>query len=328
VSEQGKKVGIIGGVLMAIGAAVAHGADDCARVGARSAAEVGAVRGATNAGDDIAKLGARGAHAEGLAAEGVGVRGARGLPPPTEVPGLKLGGEVAVADEAAVGKPWRDLAEEMGQELAPNALEQVLDVSNEGEDEDDPSDAGPRPSPAKGFALVSLVPSDSVGFALAFGGKAQAKSLDGFANANRPSKTFGLSVPLSRIALHSALGASPNPIARFVLGYQAGDDARSLATPDPQFSIRLSEIASRCLSAGASCVLLVCENLDATEQKPCASRSRELIDGVVAAKPRTLQATVAELGKQRKERGVSFLSLYAPVRVDGKLKLARSPSTN
>lgn len=322
MSEQGKKVGIIGGVLAAIGAAVAHGADDCARVGARSASEVGAVRGATHAGDDIAKLGARGAAAEGLAAEGAGMRGARGIgAPATEVPGLKLGAEVAVADEAAAGKPWRDLAEEMGQELAPDALEQVL--GGEDENEDEAPDAGP---PAKGFALVSLVPSDGVGFALAFGGKAEAKNLSEFAKTNRPSKTLGLSVPLSRIALHSALGATPNPIARFVLGYQAGDDAHSLATPDPQFSIRLTEIASRCLSAGASCVILVCEKLDATEQKPCANRSRELIDGVVATKPRSVNATVAELAKQRKERAVDFLSLYAPVRVDGKLKLARSPS--
>lgn len=278
----------------------------------------------------MARVGARGAAVEGLAAEGAGVRGARGLGahPPGEMPGLKLGGEVAVADEAAAGKPWRDLAEEMGQDLAPDALEQALDLAGSGdEDEADRADAATVAPKAKGFSLVSLVPSDSVGFALAFGGKAEAKSLDGFFNANRPSKTFALSVPLSRIALHSALSTTPNPILRFVLGYQAGDDTRSLATPDPQFSITLAEVASRCLSSGASCVLLVCEKLDATEAKPCASRGRELIDGVVAAKPRSAKNALAQLSKQRNERGIASLSLYAPVRIDGKLKLAASPST-
>lgn len=317
---------MIGGILAAIGAAVAHGADDCARVGARSAAEVGAVRGATHAGDDIARVGACGAAVEGLAAEGAGVRGARGLGahPPGEMPGLKLGAaEVAVADEAAAGKPWRDLAEEMGQDVATEALEEVLDTSSSEVEAGDASLLPPKP---KGFALVSLIPSDSVGFALAFGGKAEATNLTALSNANKPSKAFAVSVPLSRIALHSALSTTPNPVARFVLGYQAGDDARSLATPDPQFSIALREIAGRCLSSGASCVILVCEKLDATEAKPCASRARELVDGVVATKPTSLGTAVAELTKQRKERGIPALSLYAPVRVAGKLKLAASPA--
>ena len=35
MAGEGKSVGVIGGILVAIGAAFAHGADDCARAGVK-----------------------------------------------------------------------------------------------------------------------------------------------------------------------------------------------------------------------------------------------------------------------------------------------------
>jgi hypothetical protein len=316
VSDQGKKLGIAGGILAAIGAAVAHGADDCAKVGARSAAEVGAVRGATQAGDDLAKLGAKGAAVEGVAAEGVGVRGARGVAV-GETPGAKIAAGAA-ADESAVGQPWRDLSAEIGQDLAPDALESLLSTSD-GEKE---LDLGKLPS--QSYELISVVPNDRVGALLAFGKDVKIERYDGLARAGQPGKGLLATTPSSRRELHLALGNQPNPATRFVLGYVAPDDKQALATPDQEFHIPLAEVAARCLSVGARCLILVCEKYDFSDSEPCAARARAMVDAVVAKKPAAAGKALALLGEERKKREAIALGVYGAVRVKGKLRLAAS----
>jgi hypothetical protein len=84
--EGGKKVGVFGGLIAALGMLLARGADDCARVGAMSA------KGAAPMMDDAARISARGAgHVSGAADDGLRAAGRAG----------------GLADEAAHGNGSR-----------------------------------------------------------------------------------------------------------------------------------------------------------------------------------------------------------------------------
>ena len=169
MADEGKKVGVIGGIIAALGGAFAHGADDCARVGARGASEVAGVRAVGNVGDDLARAGVKAVpraapRVPGLvpgrvpgavvlpgAADDLGRAGARAAGFKGEV------GFAAVGEEVAAGsKPWKDLAEELGQELSTNVLAEILEP---GADES-PSVAPPaRGSTSLLPTRIALVPA-------------------------------------------------------------------------------------------------------------------------------------------------------------------------
>lgn len=134
-----KAGGAAAGLLMAIGAFFAHGADDCARVGGRAAMSVGddvAVTGARSA-DDLIGLGHAGSYADDLA--GSGARSA------DELAGLGHAGSYADDLVPSYG-PGRtgasfggaqfadDLApathaDDVGASLSDDAIESVADVA-------------------------------------------------------------------------------------------------------------------------------------------------------------------------------------------------------
>jgi hypothetical protein len=164
VSDAGKKVGVVGALLAALGGAAAHGADDCARVGARGmAAEAVGVKAASNVGDDLARVGSRGVSGDlgrralkaplsPALADDVGRLGARGRGFDSEL------GFAALGEEAATGtRPWKAVAEELAQEVSVDALSELLEVGDV-----DGAPATPRPERARvGLrpVRVALVPA-------------------------------------------------------------------------------------------------------------------------------------------------------------------------
>ena len=107
MSDEGKKLGIVGGLLAAVGAAVAHGADDCARAGARA----GAV-----AGDDLARPAVIAPRALGGSGDDFG----RGV-------GRASG--VGLADDGV--KPSHEAISSIADEASINAVDLLLDESPE-----------------------------------------------------------------------------------------------------------------------------------------------------------------------------------------------------
>jgi hypothetical protein len=104
MSGEGKTVGVVGGILVAIGAAVAHGADDCAKAGLRAGA---------HAGDDLARPAVVG---RGLSGSDDLGRGAS-----------RMGAAPALGDEAVRVSPGEEAIKSLAEEGSLQALDLMLD---------------------------------------------------------------------------------------------------------------------------------------------------------------------------------------------------------
>jgi len=150
--EGGKKVGVFGGLIAALGMLLARGADDCARVGAMSA------KGAAPMMDDAARISARGAgHVSGAADDGFRAAGrAGGLADEAAHP-FANGSRFAAGDDAlgvaaatgddAFGAAARSGDDWLGESL-DTAIDLVssveLDVGGEADDPAPPTEPDPN----------------------------------------------------------------------------------------------------------------------------------------------------------------------------------------
>ncbi|MBK9000276.1 MAG: hypothetical protein IPM35_31545 [Myxococcales bacterium] len=302
MSGDGKKVGVIGGLIAALGGVLAHGADDCARVGARGvAAEAAGVKAVGNVGDDLARAGVRGGSRVG-GELGPGALGRGRLPAaPLVVPGAAddLGragaraagfeaevGLAAVGDEVASGaKPWKSLAEELGQEVSVDVLSELLEA-----DEETAKSPVAAP-PTWSFARIALMP----GF-------------DGF------------TLPRTSQALFDAIARSPSRVA-VVVGNLGEPSALELT--GSRVPLALSTLHARAAAAGATVWVLGCA-ASAEPRTLCALDARKVVEEASAARP----ANAAELGRElvraRDRARLSSLSIHGIARAKARPRLVHS----
>lgn len=304
MSGDGKKAGVIGGLIAALGGVIAHGADDCARVGARGvAAEAAGVRAVGNVGDDLARAGVRGGSRVG-GELGPGALGRGRLPAtPLVVPGAAddLGragaraagfeaevGLAAVGDEVASGaKPWKSLAEELGQEVSVDVLSELLEA-----DEETARSPVAAP-PTWSFARVALM----TGF-------------DAFVQ------------PKTSQALFDAVARSPSRVA-VVVGNLDGGEPSALELPGSRGPLALSTLHARAAAAGATVWVLGCA-ASAGPRTPCALDAQKVVEEASAARP----ANAAELGRElvraRDRARLSSLSIHGIARAKAGPRLVHS----
>lgn len=295
VSDGGKKVGVIGAVVAALGGIVAHGADDCARLGARGAAvEAVGVRAAGNVGDDLGRAGVR------AGAKNATPRVAA-LAPVDDLSrvGARAGGLegelgfAALGDEVASGaKPWKTVAEEVGQEVSANVLGELLDA---GEADDAAAPRPPLRASGVSPARVALVPPTSA---------------RGFA---------GYSLPATPDALYSVVRSSaPRPIV--VVGYLPADSAGALLSPNGDERVELATLHARAAAARATVWVLGCPIEDPT----CLDAARRVVDDAT----RVLPGNAVELGRalvRARDRGEArALSVHGLARTRGAARMVHS----
>jgi hypothetical protein len=150
--ESGKKVGVFGGLIAAIGMLLARGADDCARVGAMSA------KGAAPMMDDAARISARGAgHVAGAGDDGLRAAGrAGGLADEAAHPfgnsSRFAAGDDALGAAAATGDDAFGAAARSGDDWLGESLDTAIDLVSSvdfevgGEVDDPASPTGPDPN--------------------------------------------------------------------------------------------------------------------------------------------------------------------------------------
>ncbi len=295
----GKKVGVIGGIVAAIGAVFAHGADDCARIGAKSVAfESAGVRAGSEVGKDFGRLGVR----AGAAAERPGLRGAtelgelRGASEVAEGRGVKFGAGVA-ADDVAHGSKWEDVVEELCQDVVENGLDYALNQPDTaGEDSPPPTFAPPRL--ALGPAVLALMPRGLKVPAFAFGERSRSAFLVKLALPTRES-------------------------ARFVIGYVASDNPQALVSPDGP-SLPLAEIFARSVSARVATFVLACDGEDYASAEPCAVRARAMANEVLEGNPTSAQEAGRRLLEARKTSQLETLVVSSVARVGQKRRILSS----
>lgn len=295
MSDEGKKVGVIGAAVAALGGIVAHGADDCARVGARgAAAEAVGVRAVANVGDDLGRAGVR-------AGSKNATRGVGALAPVDQlgragVPARGIEAELGVAalgDEVASGaKPWKSVAEEIGQEVSANVLSELLDVG-EGDDAE-----APRPTtavPTESTVRVALVPPSS---ARAF---------------------VGYSLPTTPDALFAAVGSAARRSV-VTVGFLHADSAGALLLPQGGGRVELSTLYARAAAARVTVWVLGCPIEDAT----CLDAARGVVADATAAGP----SGAVELGRalvRARDRGdARALSVHGVARAGGAARMVHS----
>lgn len=302
MSDEGKKVGLIGGLIAALGGVVAHGADDCARVGAKGvAAEAAGVRAAGNVGDDLARAGTRVGGDLGRGALGGRLRGA-----PLVVPGAaddlgRVGaraagfesevGLAALGDEVAAGsKPWKSLAEELGQELSANVLAELLDSG--------PAETPAPPALDAGIALerFALVSAESLGEASRF------------------------QFPKTQQALLAALGASGAKVA-VVVGTLHTQRPGALAFGG--VALPLSTLHARAAAARATLWVLAC-SADLSPKEPCARVAARVLDQALETAPRDASALGRELVRGRDREAARALSIHGVARAKSGPRLVHS----
>ena len=341
MSEDGKKVGVIGGILAALGGAFAHFGDDCARLGARGvSAEAAGVR-ASNVGDDLARVGARGATRAGedltrgsLAGRNLRPRGAPLIAPGaaedlgrlgSRVPGFERElGLAAVGDEVATGsKTWKSLAEELGHEVSQNVLSELL-----GPDESEAPSPADRPAlpalalPGSLPTLIALVPESNEAERVAFGGSAP-KPARGSEGADPPRRlVFVLPARLpelwSRLEQPNALGAS------VVVGHWQRDRTTALSLPAEPTGLEIATLQARCALARKTCWVLVCANEDEKSRAACGVSARGVIERALSKRV----ADAAELGRrlvaERDQFAVEALAIHGVARTRGGARLVHS----
>ena len=295
MSDEGKKVGVIGAVVAALGGIVAHGADDCARVGARGAVvEAVGVRAVGNVGDDLGRAGVRAGSRN--ASRGVGALAPVDDLSRAGMPARGIESELGVAalgDEVASGaKPWKAVAEEIGQEVSANVLSELLEVG-EGDDAE-----APRPTPpvrAESPVRVALVPPSS---ARAF---------------------VGYSLPTTPDALFAAVAAAARrPVV--AVGFLHADSAGALVLPQGGGRVELATLYARAAAARVTVWVLGCPIEDAT----CLDAARRVLGDATAAGA----SGAVELGRalvRARDRGdARALSVHGVARTGGAARLVHS----
>jgi hypothetical protein len=272
-----KKLGVAGGLFAVLAAGLAHGADDCARAGAR----VGAA-----SGDDIARV--------APVAAGVfacpGARAARGVAPGTRA-GEELAGRGlnATDDLAALGAQRRTGAfgasdealaapqsgEKLGEELAERTLDaaDLMLSATDGAEEDPESNPPADRAPALG--PVTFITLHQQSLQAAFQRELRA------APAGRPVFVLG-----------NSSKTNPDTIAL------AADSALSVA-----------EIQRECLAATHRCIVLVCGTEAVRPAGSCLARARLAVT-TAASKPVELADLLRNLLRERERRALDMLTIY------------------
>ena len=293
--EVGKKGGIFAGAIAALGMAFAHGADDCARLGARGAsigggasladdALRGAGRGASAFGDDALQGAGRGASTLGDdAMRGVG----HGAVVDDELRGVTLmeesmGGTVSHSDEVA------DELAHQGLEIAVDTLANAVAESDEGDEGDEPgTPASPR-NPTGGLkppqigvfvdgpALMPLVPTTAQAYARVLGRAPARGELERLGRVINEPDGVPIRDDPGKQALFDALAKRGHSKPIGIVGYiakgaAAGTEIR-LALPGGG-EVEDTDIHRSCVAQGTSCVVLAC---DPAGGAACAWVAREV----------------------------------------------------
>jgi hypothetical protein len=269
MADEGKKVGLIGGLLAAIGAAVSHGADDCARAGMH----------AGSVADDLARPAA---HATPIAAGELANPGARavgGVGDDLARPGSRV---LAQGDDLASGASRRPsvlmapdealaggrASDDLAQTLAEHSLDAadlLLDVGSSGDEDGDESEesgavddqAGPLPKPVRPSTRLDVLLPELMAVVPISEGKILT------------SPRLREMLVASQTELGSKLAEKALGRPTFVLGYSAPEQRDTLAMPDGGPPLPVAAIQRGCAKAGRSCIVLVCETPDSGAPKPC-----------------------------------------------------------
>lgn len=292
-------MGLIGGGLIAVLGGAAHFMDDCARVGAKGvAAEAAGVRAVGNAGDDLARAGVRGGSRVGGEVGAVG----RGRLPgaPMVLPGASddLGrmsaraagfenevGIAALGDEVASGsKPWKSLAEELGQEVSVDVLSEILEADGSIET----VDAGVVVVPER----VALVPTTD--------------------------KTFAQ--PKSSAALLASLEAKP---AKVVVMVAELDPEKPGMLRSQKEAVALATLHARAAAVRSMLWVLACEQ-DGARAEPCDKQAGAVLGSALAARPKDGTELGRELVRARDKARMKALSVHGVARAKTGPRLVHS----
>jgi len=311
--EVGKKGGIFAGAIAALGMAFAHGADDCARLGARGAsigggasladdALRGAGRGASAFGDDALQGAGRGASAFGDdALQGAG-RGAstlgddamrgvgHGAVVDDELRGVTLmeesmGGTVSHSDEVA------DELAHQGLEVAVDKLANAVAESDEGDEGAEGDESGTPASPRNptgglkppqigvfvdGPALMPLVPTTAQAYARVLGRAPARGELERLGRVINEPDGVPIRDDPGKQALFDALAKRGHSKPIGIVGYVAKGAAagKEIRLALPGGGeVEDADIHRSCVAQGTSCVVLAC---DPAGGAACAWVAREV----------------------------------------------------
>jgi len=291
------KVGAAG-ILAALAAAFAHGADDCARAGARVGSHA----------DDIARVApvaagelAPGARAGGRLAGAADDIGRTGVHAGDDLAraGTRRSAAFGVADDPALlphaERAGDDVAEH-SLDIAENTLDAVdllLDSSGPSEGSGDDG-AGETPSSASAPAALPLQPS--------------------FVNLTAGS---------SKSELERRLVAARADQLVFVLGAARPPEWNGIWLGGTN-ELSIAEIGSGCTRARRACIVLACEEKALPAASRCLTSARSLVSAAVAAKPVGLVGLLRDVLAQRKTRGLTSLAIHRVASTPDGLRMVRS----
>lgn len=301
--EGGKKVGIFGGLIAALGMLLARGADDCARIGAVTA------KGAAPLADDAARISARGAAPlagaadDGLLAAGRGAgladEAAHSMGNSSRLAAGAGAGDDALGAAARSGDDWLDNSLDVAGELVSS-----VDFDVGGDIESDSDDVAPPLDPAGrgsgsdrgatkggssgGEAIANARPA-GVELALKRSFIADPKAIAAFpATSAAYERMFGVapqSGELPKLSVLLTLAGQPstdlgmkqlaamlaerrasNPVT--ILGYTDGLNIK-IALPSGE-RVTDAELHEACMSVGMNCLVLACDEKVPADGEPCA----------------------------------------------------------
>jgi hypothetical protein len=363
-SDSGKKVGVFGGLIAAIGILLAKGADDCARIGAKGASIT--ARESAPLIDDGARLAGRGAEQSvGLgddALRGGAYAGELGGDPlraaanaPHITPGMA---DDALGAASRSGKASDDIFEQ-GLDVSLEVVSFMDDESGADDDFEPPEDlaapSGNKPAlpgvkrVASGAAAsgakmsgvegalnrkfveapraIALLPATETGYEKMFGVQPEGRALAGLTLVTDLLKQPAKDFGMKDLAAMIAEQRASNPIT--ILAYTTGVDTQiALPSGERVYDVELHE---GCMNVGINCVIIACDPKSTSAGEPCARSAyftwfiRASTTGQGGRATPLYRFTREIVGHRgRGLNGASMIISRVQRGPDGKLKLIRS----